>query len=81
MEKTNMITECQWIGSNPRMQPSCCLPSVQGRSYCEEHLWSVYQKGTNLGRRKKDERVAAQVWDLESEFNLAVEELEAEGFF
>jgi hypothetical protein len=41
----------------------------------------VYQKGTNLGRRKKDERVAAQVWDLESEFNLAVEELEAEGFF
>jgi hypothetical protein len=43
-------------------------------------LWKVYQKGTARARRKKDERVAAAVWDLESAFNEAVEELINEGF-
>jgi hypothetical protein len=52
---------------------------VPGRSYCELHLWQVYQKGTNLGKRKKDARIAAQVWDIESEINSIVEELESEG--
>jgi hypothetical protein len=40
----------------------------------------IYQKGTARARRRKDERTAAQVWDVESCFNEAVEELIAEGF-
>jgi hypothetical protein len=36
--------------------------------------------GTARARRKKDIRVANQVWDIESEFNAAVEELENEGY-
>ena len=76
---------CQYIGQDnteqtTRLQPTCCMPSVKGRSYCEEHLWSVYQKGSATARRKKDLRVAASVWDIESEFNAAVEELVSEGF-
>jgi len=78
-------TTCQYIGQaatghSTRLQPTCTVHSVAGRSYCEEHLWSVYQKGSATARRKKDERVAAAVWDIESEFNAAVEELVSEGF-
>ena len=76
---------CQYIGQDAtghstRLEPTCCMPSVKGRSYCEEHLWTVYQKGSATARRKKDLRVAASVWDIESEFNAAVEELVSEGF-
>lgn len=74
------IEECRWIGKSATLQPTCCLNTVPGRSYCEEHLWQVYQKGSARARRKKDERVAASVWDLESEFNAAVEELIEEGY-
>jgi hypothetical protein len=77
--------QCQYIGQaatghSTRLQPTCCSPSVKGRSYCEDHLWEVYQKGSATARRKKDLRVAAAVWDTESEFNAAVEELVSEGF-
>ena len=76
---------CQYIGQDnteqtTRLHPTCCMPSLAGRSYCEQHLWEVYQKGSATARRKKDERVAASVWDIESEFNAALEELESEGF-
>jgi hypothetical protein len=39
----------------------------------------MHQKGTALGRRKKDIRRADQVLDLQSLFNEAVEELVNEG--
>ena len=76
---------CQYIGPaatehSTRLHPTCTAPSVAGRSYCELHLWTVYQKGSATARRKKDLRVAASVWDIESEFNSAVEELVSEGF-
>ena len=79
----NTITECQYIGDTSttgyvRLQPTCCRPTVAGRAYCEEHLWRVYQKGTAVHRRK-DKKRANAVWDLESELNAALEELEEEG--
>jgi hypothetical protein len=39
----------------------------------------MYQKGTALRKRKKDIRRAEAFWDLESEFNAAVEEIVASG--
>lgn len=66
---------CKWIGNGE----GCNKEPVKGRSYCEEHLWRVYQKGTAAGTRKKDAGRAAAVWDLENEFNLALAELEEEG--
>ena len=68
--------QCQWIGKGEH----CTEPAVKGRSYCEQHLWLVYQQGTALSKRKKDARRAASIWDLESAFNEAVAELEEEGF-
>lgn len=70
------MTECQYLGT--ALKP-CGCKTVPGRSYCEDHLWLVYQKGTAVHRRK-DTRTANSVWDLESAFNEAVEELVEEGF-
>ena len=76
------ITQCQYIGTEqqgPSYRMLCLCPTVEHRSYCEEHLALVYQAGTARARRRKDIRVANSVWDIESEFNAAVEELESEG--
>jgi hypothetical protein len=42
-------------------------------------VWIIYQQGTAVKRRKDAQRAQA-VWDLESAFNEAVEELVEEGF-
>lgn len=70
------MSKCQWIGEGE----GCTHEVVEGRSYCEEHLWRVYQKGTNLGKRKKDLRIVDNVRLMEQLFHEAVEELEEEGF-
>lgn len=70
------MSQCQWIG----LGEGCTHTAQEGSSYCAEHHALVYQKGTARARRKKDERVAASVWDIESEFNAAVEELIEEGY-
>lgn len=70
------LKHCLWIGEG-----ECCnKPQLMNRSYCEDHIWQVYAKGSNHARRKKDIRVANSVHTWESLFNEAVEELEGEGF-
>lgn len=66
---------CEWIGHGE----GCNEPRVPGRSYCEHHLWRVYQPGTALRKRKKDIKRAALYRDIESELNKAIEELTEEG--
>ncbi len=73
---TVTATKCQWIGEGEL----CSHTALEGQSYCAEHYARVYQKGTARARRKKDIRVANTVWDLESEFNAAVQELIEEGY-
>jgi hypothetical protein len=69
------VNKCTWIGGGE----GCCKP-VKLRSYCEDHVWRVYQQGSHLSRRRKDIRTANQVHVWESLFNEALEELEAENF-
>lgn len=66
---------CEWIGEGER----CTHATVPGRNYCEHHLWLVYQKGTKLGKRKKDQRTANDVFMWQSLLDEAVQELEEEG--
>ena len=70
-------TACAYLGDSTT---ACGCASVEGRSYCVQHIGLVYKLGTARATRKKDKKVAAAVWDLESEFNAAVEELVAEGY-
>ena len=67
---------CKWIGEGE----SCSKEAIPGRSYCEEHLFKVYQKGTANGKRKKDIQRANAIWDIENAMNEAVQELIEEGF-
>ena len=67
-------TGCTYLGTGSR---PCGCATVQGKSYCEEHMWIVYQKGTAVHRRKDMARAQA-VWDLEAEFAQAAEEVLAE---
>ena len=80
---TNTTTQhtgpCQYIGTEG-YTPTCTHTALPGRSYCAEHLALVYKQGTARAKRKKDIKTAAAVWDLESEFNAAVEELIMEGY-
>jgi len=74
------VDTCQYIGAADYsiLQPTCCSPTVKGRAYCEEHLWTVYKKGTAVHRRK-DVRTAAHVYMIEQLMTEAIEELMEEG--
>jgi hypothetical protein len=73
---TKHTQTCTYIGGGE----GCTHTAIEGRSYCEQHYALVYQRGTARARRKKDLRRAHAIWDLQSAFNDAVAELEAEGF-
>jgi hypothetical protein len=71
------ITTCQYLGHTNKV---CGAATQAGSSYCPEHHAMVYQKGSARARRKKDERIAAAVWDIAAELQAAAEELIAEGY-
>ena len=80
--KPKTVHTCTYIGpqADPqRMMPTCSKPCVEGRSYCEEHMAIVYQKGTARRKRHKEIRVVDDIRLWESLFNEAVEQLESEG--
>lgn len=70
---------CQYIGGTGHA-PTCTHQSLVGRSYCAEHLALVYKAGTARATRKKELRTVDKVRLVESLFNEAIEQLEAEGF-
>lgn len=70
-----MTDTCEWIGKGE----GCQHPVVEGRSYCQDHLFLVYQQGTALGRRKKDIKRVDNIREIETLMNEAIEELIAEG--
>jgi hypothetical protein len=76
---THTTHPCLYIGGEG-YKPTCTHTAMEGANYCVHHYPMIYQAGTARARRKKDLRVAAAVWDLESEFNAAVEELVMEGY-
>lgn len=66
---TIIIKLCQWIDDNEQ-HPSCGKDVfAEGKSYCEEHHWRVYSKGTALRKRHKDIRTANAIWEAESQLN------------
>jgi hypothetical protein len=67
---------CQWIGNG---HEACDHPLVEGRSYCEDHLWIIYQKGTAPGKRKKDKLRAENTWNMLSEMESAYRDMVVQG--
>jgi hypothetical protein len=73
------VTTCTYIGTGGT-HSTCTEPALPGRSYCLEHLAVVYKLGTARAKRHKEQRIVNKVRLVESLFNEAVEQLEAEGF-
>ena len=69
------MVKCEWTESIEG-GPKCSQPGVLGRSYCEDHVWLIYQKGTALAKRKKDLRNVEAYRTFESALNAAAEELD-----
>jgi hypothetical protein len=59
------IRECQWIGpeQDPRKGPVhyCGAKTLEGKAYCGEHYWRVYQRGTALAGKKKEKAIDAEI--------------------
>ena len=74
-----MIKTCTWIEPKGESLRMCCTHQVvEGRNYCEEHLWRVYSRGTALRKRHKEIKQANDVWDWESVVNEIVTDLAEE---
>lgn len=79
-------TECTYLdvtydARTSRISPApyCgCTEVREGSSYCNAHYPVVYKEGSAQRKRHADIRRAATLWDLESEFNSIVLELESE---
>ena len=64
-----MICGCQWVGpeQDPQKAPlQFCgqVPLWPGRSYCKEHVWRVYQKGTSMGTSRKNKAIEKELAEL-----------------
>lgn len=44
------MTKCEWKDHDHG--PACGKPGYKDRSYCEDHVWLIYQKGTGLAPKK-----------------------------
>ncbi len=63
------VRECQWIGpeQDPLKGPIhyCGATNLwPGRSYCEEHVWQVYRKGTSMGTKRKNKAIEKELADV-----------------
>jgi hypothetical protein len=49
------ITGCQYIGPEQTEAPfkMCGCKPFPGKSYCEDHVWKVYKKGSSSGNKRK----------------------------
>lgn len=49
---------CQYLG---KLAQACgCKELFPGKSYCLDHVWLVYQKGTNMGNKRQ-----VRAWEKE----------------
>ena len=60
------ITECQYIGAEQKEYPFtvCGHRVFPGRSYCEEHLWVVHKKGTDVNGKRKVKEIEKELAEL-----------------
>ena len=61
--------ECQYLG--PDQDPLrdwpvkyCCKPSFPGKSYCEDHVWLVYNRGSSVGNKRKLKEIEKELAEV-----------------
>ena len=82
------VTDCQWVGGDnssglwiTRTPCSEPLAVVRGqrRCYCQNHLWQVYKEGTAKSKNPRKLIQQRKLFDIETLFTEACEELIYEG--
>ncbi len=61
---------CQYIG--PEQDPArgrlefCGSKDLfPGKSYCLDHVWKIYQKGTNMGNKRKVKAIEKELLEIQ----------------
>ena len=61
--------ECQYLG--PEQDPLrdwpvkyCCKPTFPGKSYCEDHVWLVYNRGSSVGNKRKIKEIEKELAEV-----------------
>ena len=72
------MSGCQYIGKDqdPRKGPVtyCGAKTVEGKSYCHEHYYVVYQKGTSVNGKRREKAVEKEIAELKRQQE--IEEME-----
>lgn len=59
---------CQYIGKeqDPRKGPVtyCGAKTIEGKHYCHEHYYVVYQKGTSVNGKRRERVVEKEIEEL-----------------
>lgn len=73
------MAECQYIGpeQDPRKGPIhyCGARTLEGKSYCGDHYYRVYQKGTAIAGKKKEKAIEQEIAELAAKQE--IDEMEA----
>jgi len=68
------IRECQWIGpeQDPRRGPLqyCGSAVISGKSYCGDHYWLVYKRGTAIAGKKREREIDREIESLKQQQDL-----------
>jgi len=69
------MTGCQYIGpdQDPRKHHPikyCGAKTIEGKSYCGDHYWVVYKKGTAIAGKKKEKMIELEIEDLKKQQEL-----------
>lgn len=65
-----MMEGCQWVGPDQDPITSypmeyCGAPVVEGKSYCHDHYFRVYQKGTSINGKRASKMIERELNDLQ----------------
>lgn len=65
---------CQYIGpeQDPHKGPIhyCGAKTLEGKSYCGDHYYVVYQRGTAIAGRRKEKAIEAEIAELKKQQEL-----------
>jgi len=69
------MTGCQYIGpdQDPRKHypiKYCGAKTIEGKSYCGDHYWVVYKKGTAIAGKKKEKMIELEIENLKKQQEL-----------
>jgi len=75
------MSGCQYLGPeyDPRKHrgatPYCGQTTIEGKNYCHEHYYVVYQKGSAVAGKRKEKAIEAEIEALKKQQE--IDEVEA----